>query len=355
MPGNSFGQLFRVTTFGESHGKGIGVVIDGCPAGIDITHEEIQSELNRRRPGQSHLTTTRQEKDEVEILSGIFENKTLGTPIALVVYNHDQISKVYEPIKDLYRPGHADFTYESKYGFRDWRGGGRASARETIGRVAAAAIAKKILHQYGIKILGYVTQIGKIRITEIDETTIEKNPLRCPDPKSLEAMTAEVETARKDLDSVGGIVEVIARGVPAGLGEPVFHKLSADLAQAFMSIPAVKGFEIGDGFACADRRGSENNDEWMNKNETIGTNTNRAGGIIGGISDGEEIVVRFALKPASSIAKKQKTVNKAGEEAEIQVFGRHDPCLCPRAVPIGEAMMALTIVDHFLLHKAIQL
>ena len=350
---NSFGHIFRITTFGESHGKAIGVVIDGCPAGLEITPDEIQRELDRRRPGTSHLTTTRQEKDQVQILSGIFENKTLGTPIALVVENQDHISKVYEPIKDLYRPGHADFTYDAKYGFRDWRGGGRSSARETIGRVAAAAIAKKILMLAGIEIFGYVTQIGQVKITQVQQDFIETNPLRCPDPTVLDAMISEIETARKDLDSVGGIVEIRARRVPAGLGEPVFHKLSADLAQAIMSIPAVKGFEIGDGFAVASRRASENNDQWIKKKktkgETIGTLTNRAGGIIGGISNGEDIVLRFALKPASSIAQKQKTVDKNAQTAEIQVLGRHDPCVCTRAVPIGEAMVALTLADHFLL------
>ncbi len=355
---NTFGHIFRITTFGESHGKAIGVVIDGCPAGLEITREEIQLELDRRRPGTSHLTTARQEKDQVQILSGIFENKTLGTPIALLIPNEDQISKVYEPIKDLYRPGHADFTYEAKYGFRDWRGGGRASARETIGRVAAAAIAKKILSLAGIKIFGYVSQIGKAKITKVQEDFIETNPVRCPDPDLLDAMIQEIEAARKALDSVGGMVEIVARGVPAGLGEPVFHKLSADLAQAIVSIPAVKGFEIGDGFEVASRRGSENNDQWIKKNldaatpiQQIGTTTNRSGGIVGGISNGEEILVRFALKPASSIAQSQKTVDREGHEAEIKVLGRHDPCVCTRAVPIGEAMVALTLVDHLLLSK----
>lgn len=369
MPGNSFGQIFRITTFGESHGKAVGVVIDGCPAGLEITQQEIQTELGRRRPGTSHLTTTRQEKDEIEILSGIFEDKTTGTPITLVVHNKDQISKVYEPIKDLYRPGHADFTYDAKYGFRDWRGGGRSSARETLARVAAGAIAKKILAHVGVKITGYVTQIGKVKITSVDESIVKSNPLRCPDASVLDAMVKEVETARKDLDSVGGIVEIVVRNVPTGLGEPVFNKLSADLAKAIMSIPAVKGFEIGDGFACASKRASENNDTWINKPATaiasksrnaksskvIGTATNHAGGIIGGISNGEDIVLRFALKPASSIAQKQQTVDKKGKEATIEVHGRHDPCVCPRAVPIAEAMVALVLVDHLLLNKTSRL
>ena len=351
MPGNSFGHIFRITTFGESHGSGVGVILDGCPAGLEITKDEIQHELNRRRPGTSHLTSTRQEKDEIVILSGIYENKTLGTPIAMFVYNKAYISKVYEPIKDLYRPGHADFSYDAKYGFRDWRGGGRASARETVGRVAAGAVAKKLLSASGIRIFGYVTQIGKVKIGQIDETVIEKNPLHCPDEKVLNKMIKEIETARRNLDSIGGIVEVVAKNVPAGLGEPVFNKLSADLAQAIVSIPAVKGFEIGDGFACASKCGSENNDIWVKKGGRIGTATNRAGGIIGGISTGEDIVIRCAFKPTPSIARKQKTVNTKGEESEIAVFGRHDPCVCSRAVPIVEAMMAITIADHFLLNK----
>ncbi len=355
MAGNSFGHIFRITTFGESHGQAVGVIIDGCPAGVAITQEEIQKELDRRRPGTSHLTTTRQEPDAVEILSGIFEDKTLGTPIGLLVRNRDHISKVYEPIKNLYRPGHADFGYDIKYGFRDWRGGGRSSARETVGRVAAGAIAKKILAGAGVNIFGYVQQIGSIKIKKVKKSFIETNPLRCPDPAVLDEMIKEIEKARHDLDSVGGIVEIVAQGVPAGLGEPVFNKLSSDLAQAVMSIPAVKGFEIGDGFACASRRGSENNDEWVQKKGRIGTKTNRTGGIVGGISTGEDIVLRFALKPASSIAQKQHTVDTKGQKSEIQVFGRHDPCVCPRAVPIAEAMMALVLVDHYLLNKVSKL
>ncbi len=383
MPGNSFGQLFKITTFGESHGKAIGVVIDGCPAGLALSEKDIQQELDRRRPGTSHLTTTRQEKDEAEILSGTFEGKTTGTPIAILVHNKDHISKPYEKIKELYRPGHADFTCDAKYGFRDWRGGGRASARETIARVAAGAIAKKILAKSGVKIFGYITQIGTVKITNaeaihaalgggrsktFDQKFIESNPLRCPDPKVLKAMIKEVETARKDLDSIGGVVEIIAQNVPPGLGEPVFHKLSADLAQGIMSIPAVKGFEIGDGFAVASRRASQNNDRWIAKSaalvkssrgshssKRIGTATNRAGGMVGGISNGEPIILRFALKPASSIAQKQQTVDTKGRKATIEVHGRHDPCVAPRAVPIGEAMVALVLVDHVLLNKTARL
>jgi chorismate synthase len=355
MAGNTFGQIFKITTFGESHGEAVGVVIDGCPAGLDITREDIQKELDRRKPGTTPLTSTRQEEDQVEILSGIFEGKTMGTPIALVVKNKDQIPGVYEPIKDLYRPGHADFTYEQKYGVRDWRGGGRASARETIGRVAAGAVAKKLLSHTGIKIIGYVTQIGTTKITNVDETFISTNPLNCPDATVLNQMIAEIETARKNLDSIGGIVEITAHGVPAGLGEPVFDKLSANLAHGIMSIPAVKGFEIGDGFACASHRASDNNDEWTKKENRIGTTTNHAGGIIGGISNGEDIVIRFTLKPASSIAKKQQTVDKNGNPQIIEVHGRHDPCVAPRAVPIGEAMVAITIADHYLRNQTSQL
>lgn len=355
MPGNSFGQIFRITTFGESHGKALGVVIDGCPSGLEITVEEIQAELDRRKPGTSRFTTSRQEKDQVEILSGIFQNKTLGTPIALLVYNHDHLTEPYEKIKDFYRPGHAETTWEAKYGIYDWRGGGRASARETIGRVAAGAFAKKILAEIGIKIFGYITRIGKVKITSVEPSFIESNPLRCPDPAVLNAMMREIDNAKKDFDSVGGIIEIVAKAVPAGFGEPVFHKLSADLAHAFFGIPAVKGFEIGDGFAVAGRRGSENNDQLIYKAGRTSTATNHAGGIVGGISNGEDIIVRFALKPTSSIAKKQQTINKKGEKTEIQIPGRHDPCVCPRAVAIGEAMMALTLVDHYLLHKTGQL
>lgn len=355
MAGNSFGQLFKITTFGESHGKGIGVVIDGCPAGLPITQEEIQKELDKRKPGKSHLESPRQESDLVEILSGIFEDKTTGSPIALFVHNKDKISAAYEPIKDLYRPGHADFTYDSKYGIRDWKGGGRASARETIGRVAAGAIAKKLLAHANIKIVGYVTQIGSTHITKIEEDFITTNPLNCPDPTSLDAMIQEIQTARENLDSVGGIVEITAHNVPAGLGEPVFDKLSAELAHGIMSIPAVKGFEIGDGFACAQRNGSENNDQWTKKNGSIGTTTNHAGGIIGGISNGEDIVIRFALKPTSSIAKKQQTVDKNGDQTEIEVLGRHDPCVAARAVPVGEAMVALVLADHYLRNQTSKL
>ena len=332
MPGNTFGQLFRITTFGESHGPAVGVVIDGCPAGLVITREEIQMELDKRRPGQSKLTTQRQEEDRVEILSGVFENKTLGTPIALLVRNQDAQSESYESIKDKYRPGHADYVYDVKYGFRDWRGGGRASARETLARVAAGAIAKKLLSQIGVKIVGEVAQVGNVA----DQNEFAR----------------EIENARANGDSVGGIVKVTIKNVPVGLGEPVFDKLSADLAKAMVSIPAVKGFEIGDGFSCVEKFGSENNDELEIRNNQIRTKTNHAGGIVGGISNGEDIMMRVAFKPTSSIAKTQRTVDSCGREVDIEVHGRHDPCVALRAVPIVEAMAALVLADHYLLSKS---
>lgn len=331
MPGNTFGQLFKITTFGESHCSALGVVIDGCPAGLEINQEVIQKELDKRRPGRSLLTSTRQELDKVDILSGVFEGKTLGTPIALVVRNGDAQSKSYENIKDKYRPGHADYVYDVKYGFRDWRGGGRSSARETLARVAAGAIAKKLLSKVGVRIIGRLVQVGKIK----DYCLFDK----------------EIEMARANNDSIGGIVEVIAKNVPVGLGSPVFDKLSADLAKAMVSIPAVKGFEIGDGFDCVEKYGSENNDSLEILNDKVRTKTNHAGGIVGGISNGEDIVLRIALKPTSSIGKEQSTINQSGEGTTIKVVGRHDPCVAVRAVPIVEAMVALVLADHYLLDK----
>lgn len=351
MAGNSFGHLFRITTFGESHGPALGVIVDGCPPGLAISREEIQAELNRRRPGQDKLTTPRDEKDSVEILSGVFEGESTGTPIAMMVRNENTKSKDYESIKDKFRPGHADYTYLAKYGRRDWRGSGRASARETLARVAAGAIAKKLIAQQGMQVVGYVKQIGQVEITQVDESFIEQNPLRCPDPTVVDAMTKEIEDAREDGDSVGGILEIVAHGVPAGLGEPVFDKLSATLAHALASIPTVKGLEIGDGFTSARRRGSENNDQ---RTADGSTSTNHAGGIVGGISNGEDIVLRLAMKPPSSIAKKQETVDKNGQATDISVLGRHDPCVCQRAVPIAEAMVALVLADHLLLQKSLQ-
>ncbi len=351
MLGNTFGNLFKMTTFGESHGPALGVVIDGCPAGLELIEEDIQKELDRRRPGKSIYESPRKEPDTLEILSGVYEGKTLGTPIAIVIRNTNQHSASYDHLKDLYRPGHADFSYDAKYGYRDPRGGGRASARETVARVAAGAVAKKLLAREGISVLAYVQSIGKVDITQVNESYISQNPLNCPDPSVLESMQKEIETARLEQDSVGGVIEVVARGVPAGLGEPVFHKLSADLAAAICSIPAVKGFEIGEGFAAARLRGSQNNDAFIVEGKKIQTESNRAGGLLGGISNGSPIVLRFALKPPSSIAKKQKTVTKDGEATELSVVGRHDPCVAPRAVPIAEAMVALTLIDHLLLYR----
>lgn len=347
--GNTFGKIFKITTFGESHGKAMGVVIDGCPAGLEITQEEIQMELEKRRPGQDKLTSPRQEKDKVEILSGIFEGKTLGSSIALVVYNEDAQSKSYEDIKDKYRPGHADFVYDQKYGFRDYRGGGRASARETLARVAGGAIAKALLKKIGVEVNGQLVQVGKIKRLKDSKIAFVQSSGRGEDFRS--EYEREIEKARENGDSVGGVVEIVAKNVPVGLGSPVFDKLSADLAKALVSIPAVKGFEIGDGFACVEKTGSENNDQLQNINGQIKTQTNHAGGIVGGISNGEDIIIRIALKPTSSISKMQKTVDKDGNEVDISVQGRHDPCVAIRAVPVAEAMVALTLADHYLLNK----
>jgi chorismate synthase len=352
MPGNSFGNLFRITTWGESHGPALGVVIDGCPAGLDISERDIQRELDRRRPGQSRITTQRKEPDRVEILSGVFEGKTLGTPISLMIENADVISKSYEEIKDTYRPGHADFTYETKYGVRDYRGGGRSSARETVGRVAAAAIAKKMLGIHGIRTYGFVKQVGNIVAVNVDLDEIENNPVRCPDREAVKKMVELIEDVRKEGDSIGGLVEVVSKGVPAGLGSPVFNKIEADLAQALMSIGGIRGFEVGLGFEAARRKGSEVND-LMYKDDTgkLRFKTNNAGGLLGGITTGEDLIVRIAIKPTSSIPKVQKTVDKFGEEKDLVVKGRHDPCLCPRAVPIAEAMVNLVLVDHLLMSR----
>lgn len=349
MGGSSFGAAFRLTTFGESHGPAVGVVVDGCPAGLPITVEEIQRDLDRRRVGQSRMTSARQEGDRVRILSGIFEDSTTGTPIALLVENENARPSDYEAIKDLYRPGHADWTWDQKFGRRDWRGGGRSSARETIGRVAAGAIARKLLAGAGITVIGYTLQLMHLRAQIVDEAEIERNPMRCPDPEVAQQMVALVEQARRELDSLGGVVEVRARGVPPGLGEPVFDKLDADLAKAMLSIPAVKAFEIGDGFGVAQARGSENNDSFVQRPDgSVGTRTNRAGGVLGGISSGEEIVVRIAAKPPASIAREQQTVDRSGTEASITVKGRHDPTILPRLVPVAEAMMLLVLADHWL-------
>ena len=355
MSGSSFGKLFKITTWGESHGRGLGVVIEGCPARLPIKESEIQLELNRRRTGQSKVTTTRKEGDQIQIMSGVFKGKTTGTPISLLVENEDADSSKYELIKDLYRPGHADFTYDMKYGFRDYRGGGRSSARETVGRVAAGAIAKKLLARERIKIIGFTRQVGKHIAKNIDYREIENNIVRCPDNKIAEKMINSIMRARKKGDSLGGVVEVIAQGVPAGLGEPVFDRLDADLAKAVMSMPAVKGVEIGVGFQSAIMTGSECNDVFAMKNKKVITTTNNAGGILGGISNGMDIVIRLVVKPTSSINKAQDTVTQQGKKAEIRVEGRHDPCVATRAVPIAEAMVAITLIDHLYRNKSAQL
>jgi chorismate synthase len=358
MPGNTFGEMFRVTTAGVSHGPGYQVIIDGCPPGLPLAVEDVMPDLRRRRPGQSKLVTQRREEDVPEIWSGIFEGKTDGTPIGILFRNSDPRSADYDDIKDKYRPGHADYTFDAKFGFRDYRGGGRSSARETLCRVAAGAIAKKLLGREGISILGYVKQIGHV-VAQIPDPTgvtleqVEANPARCPDPKAAASMIALIEEVRKDLDSIGGCCELVATGVPAGLGEPVFDKLKADLAKALISLPAVTAFEYGAGFAVATARGSANNDAFISKAPgTIGTQTNRHGGMLGGISSGEPIVCRVAVKPTSSLPRPQKTVTRGGEPTEIVTRGRHDPCLLPRFVVMGEAMMALVLVDHWLRWQA---
>ncbi|HXT96821.1 MAG TPA: chorismate synthase [Polyangia bacterium] len=357
MSGNSFGTMFRVTTFGESHGPGVGVVIDGCPPRLPIAVEEIQRELDRRRPGQSAITTQRREADAVEILSGVHDGLTLGTPIALLVRNQDQRSGDYDEMRTKFRPSHADYTYQAKYGVRAWEGGGRASARETIGRVAAGVLARKALAAAGaIDIVAWVQRVADLEV-EVDTTTVthaavDANIVRCPDAAAAAKMIARIDEARKAGDSLGGVVEAVARGVPPGLGEPVFDKLDADLARAMLSLPAAKGFEIGSGFAGTYLTGSQHNDPFYNGQGKIRTRTNRSGGVQGGISNGEEIVVRVAFKPTATILREQETVDEDGRDTTIKARGRHDPCVLPRAVPIVEAMMALVLADHFLRQRA---
>lgn len=355
--GNTFGHLFRVTTFGESHGGGVGVVIDGCPPQLAISEAEIQLELDRRRPGQSKITTPRKEADSCEILSGTFEGKTLGTPIAILVRNKNTRPQDYEEMSQTYRPSHADATYDAKYGIRNWQGGGRSSARETIGRVAAGAIAKKILHQVaGVEIVGYVKRIkdleGVIDPNIVTLEQVESNIVRCPDSECAEKMIERIEQIGRSGDSIGGVVECVARNVPKGLGEPVFDKLEADLAKGVMSLPASKGFEIGSGFAGTLLTGSEHNDEFYTDDTgTVRTVTNRSGGIQGGIANGENIILRVAFKPTATIRKEQRTVTSAGVETILAAKGRHDPCVLPRAVPMVEAMVALVLCDHLLRHQ----
>ncbi len=359
MTGNTFGRVFRVTTWGESHGKAVGCVVDGCPAGMELDVSDIQKELDRRKPGK-RLTSPRKESDIVEILSGVFEGYTLGTPISMLVYNKDVDSKPYERIKNLFRPGHADYTYYAKFGIRDWRGGGRSSARETVGRVAGGAIAKKILSKFGIEIIGYTIEIAGIRanLSEMDieerKKRAEKSEISCPDYEVEREMIREIENAKREGDSVGGIIEIVVTNVPPGVGEPVFMKLDAYLSYALMSIPAVKGVEIGAGFSSARMKGSEMNDQMSIVNGRVVFLSNNSGGVLGGISNGNDIIVRIAIKPTSSIAKQQKTVNiERFTEEEIVVKGRHDPCIVPRAIPVAEAMTAIAIVDLMMLQGLI--
>jgi len=355
--GSTFGQLFRATTFGESHGGAVGVVVDGCPPRVPISLEEIQRDLDRRRPGQSKVTTPRDEPDRAEILSGVFEGRTLGSPIAILVRNTDARSEAYADFKDTYRPSHADYTYEAKYGIRNWQGGGRASARETIGRVAAAAIARKLLAEAaGVEVLAWVGRVHRIE-AQVDPARValaevESNIVRCPDAAAAEAMIARIDEARRAGDSLGGVVECVCRNVPPGLGEPVFDKLEADLARALMSLPASKGFEIGSGFAGTFLTGIEHNDPFTIADGRVRTTANRSGGVQGGISNGENIVLRVAFKPTATIRQAQQTVNRAGEEVTLEAKGRHDPCVLPRAVPMVEAMALLVLADHFLRQRA---
>ena len=350
---NTFGKMFRITTWGESHGDAVGVVVDGCPPLIEIDIADIQRELARRRPGQSRITTQRRESDEAQILSGVLEGKSLGTPIMIGVWNTDQRSKDYEHMRTKFRPSHADYTYQAKYGIRNWKGGGRASARETIGRVAAGAIAKKILAQeFGVEIVGYVKQVSDM-VADVDPETVsmadvESTIVRCPDPDIAERMIERIDEARKAGDTLGGVVEAVARNVPPGLGEPVFDKLEAELGRGVLSLPACKGFEVGSGFGGITMTGSTHNDPFYNEAGRIRTRTNYSGGIQGGISNGESIVIRAAFKPVATIMMPQETVDEDGNPTELSGRGRHDPCVLPRAVPMVEAMMALVLVDHAL-------
>jgi chorismate synthase len=362
--GNTFGHLFRITTFGESHGPAVGVVIDGCPARLPLPIAAIQAELDRRRPGQSALSSARQEADQLEVLSGISEGMTLGTPIALVVRNKDARSQDYTAMRDVLRPSHADFTYAAKYGIRAWQGGGRASARETVGRVAAGAVAKVVLqHAFGVEVLAWVQQIhtlcADIDAGSVTRAQIEAHPTRCPDAEVQAAMQARITEVRAAGDSVGGVIQAVGRGLPAGWGEPVFDKLEAALAQALLSIPACRGFSIGSGFDSASMLGSEHNDAFVAtpdaRSPHIRTATNRSGGVQGGISNGQDVVVRAAFKPTATINRAQQTVDSAGTPRTLAAKGRHDPCVLPRAVPIVEAMMALVLVDCALLQRAKQL
>jgi chorismate synthase len=357
MAGSTFGTLFRVTTWGESHGPAVGCVVDGCPPSLPVTAEMIQRDMDRRRPGQSRLTTQRKEGDEVEILSGLFEGVTTGTPVSMMVRNQDQRSKDYGEMADLYRPSHADYTYQAKFGVRDYRGGGRSSYREAVGRVAAGAVARQLLAQRcGTEIVAYVKQVadiaGSADLETLTADQVDESMVRCPDPSASQQMIAAIDSARKSGDSLGGVVELVARSVPVGLGEPVFDKLTADLAHALMSLPATRGFEIGEGFAATGMRGSTHNDAFEMREGRVRTRTNRSGGIQGGISNGENIVLRVAFKPTATIMQDQDTVNQAGEEVTFKAKGRHDPCVLPRAIAAVEAMVALVLADHLLRQAA---
>jgi chorismate synthase len=359
MAGNTFGEIFRITTFGESHGAALGVIIDGCPAGLKIDTAFIQAELDRRKPGQSAIVTQRKEADEFEILSGIFEGVTQGTPIGILIRNEDQKSKDYDHIKDSFRPSHADFTYDAKYGSRDYRGGGRSSARETAARVAAAAIAKQLLNHFGIEVQAYVSKVGTIAIdktySELDLSKTEENIVRCPDAETAEKMIELIKEVKKDGDTIGGLVSCVVKGVPVGLGEPVFDKLHADLGKAMLSINAAKGFEYGSGFAGTELRGSAHNDAFYNDNGIIKTKTNHSGGVQGGISNGMDIYFNVAFKSVATIMHAQDSVDKDGNDTSVTGRGRHDPCVLPRAVPIVEAMAALVIADHLLRNRSSKL
>lgn len=352
---NTFGRIFRLTSFGESHGRGIGGIIDGCPAGLELNIELIQQDLARRKPGQSKITTQRKEPDQVEFLSGVFEGKTQGTPIAFAIWNKDQHSTDYNDLKDIYRPSHADYTYIQKYGTRDHRGGGRSSARETIARVVAGAIAKQILAKAGVVVNAFVSRVGEISLDkpyqQLDLSKTEDTIVRCPDKETAEKMISRIEAAAKDKDTVGGVITGVASGVPAGWGEPVFNKLHADLGFAMLGINAVKGFEYGSGFEGTKLSGSEHNDVFIRSEDSIRTKTNNSGGIQGGISNGEDIYFNVAFKPIATLLKEQHTVDKDNKEVTINPKGRHDPCVLPRAVPIVEAMAAMVLVDHYLLSK----
>jgi chorismate synthase len=353
--GNSFGRLFRITTFGESHGKALGAIVEGCPAGLEIDEEKIRLEMQRRKPGQSKITTQRKEEDEIEILSGVFEGKSTGTPIGIVIKNADQKSKDYSHIADKFRPSHADYTYFEKYGIRDYRGGGRSSARETAARVAGGAIAKQFLATKGIQIQAYVSQVGDLTLqkpyTSLNLDLAEDNIVRCPDPEFADQMIALIDSVRLERDTIGGVVSCVIKNCPPGLGEPVFDRLHAELGKAMLSINAVKGFEYGSGFEGVKMRGSQHNDAIVNEAGKIHTTTNHSGGIQGGISNGEDIYFRVAFKPVATIMQDQESVNEAGEAVTVSGKGRHDPCVVPRAVPIVEAMAALVLADFLLISK----